>query len=563
MISFDRTSTNLTAVWNEINSIKSDTSSMWDFMSTITGVDIDSSIMSSISNMTNSMASLSSEITNLNNNTSYFNNELYSLKTNTSSMALNTGSITSSISDIINSISTMTGGGGGGLPYYLALSDAVNSSLKYVYNMTGGFDESLFPTYDDFSFCGNLSFLGNFSIPTTCSRFSLGGIDLISSLTIDSSVVFTRTISLSAKSCFDNMLRSIDHFYLTVDSLMTSNKILLGSYHSYNLNSLSRCTIQQISGLNLNAYSLERVSIAYNTVLNFNVRNLNNCYIENYIGDIKAFNINRDSSIRNYTNLINITGDIMEAYIISNQNVSSNICLNKVKAHSFNYNLWRGAYFTSYTYNPLIEARAAAYNTFSVIEKDWSFKLLDCSGNSFVNGSNVDSSKTKCKVDLEICNMYGNSFSSIESLLIHGDFIQGNNYYYNIKWVSFEPKISLQLRRVHGGGGSPPNFSNCSFVDLHNAGNSETFQFFEPSICFFNVETVRLNRDMTYSLYYSTVPSIQPSDIYTLDFYNADNYISNSYFILPSVFSGYDVANVWISGKPIVDYSYSLSTASS
>lgn len=555
MISFDRTSTNLTAVWNEINSIKSDTSSMWDFMSTITGVDIASSIMSSIS-------SISSEITSLNNNTSYFNNELYSLKTNTSSIALNTGSITSSISDIINSISTMTGGGGGGLPYYLALSDAVNSSLKYVYNMTGGFDESLFPTYDDFSFCGNIGFLGNFSVPTTCSRFSLGGIDLISSLTLDSSVVFTRTISLSAKSCFDNMLRSIDHFYFTVDSLITSNKIINGRYHSYNINSLSACTFQNISGLNINACSLERASFYYNTVMDFNVRSFYNCSLEHFIGNVKAYAMSRDSSIRNYSNLGFITGDIMDAHIISNQNVYSDVCLNKVKAYSFNYNIWRGILFTSYSYNPVIEARYAAYNTFSVIEHDWSFKLIECDYNSFVNGSVLETSRTICKVDLEICKMYGNSFSSIESLLIHGDYIQGNNYYNNIKWISFEPKISLQLRRVHGDGGSPPNFSNCSFVDLHNAGNSESFQFFEPSICFFNIGTVRLNRDMTYSLYYSTIPSLQPSDINTLDFYNADNYVGGSTFTIPSVFSGYDEGNVWISGKPLSELGYTLSTAS-
>lgn len=572
MISFDRTSANLSAVWNEINSIKSDTSSMWDFLSTITGVDIDSSILSSISDIKLSMSSLSSEITSLTNNTSYFNNELYSLKTDSSSMASNTSSLNSDVaslysicSSLSNSISTITGGGGGGLPYYLALSDAVNSSLNFVYNMTGGFDESLFPTYDNFSFCGNISSLGNFSVPTTCLNFSLGNIDLISSLTIDSSSgnSITRTVSLSANSCFDNSFRSIDHLYLTVNSIMTGDNFIYGRYHSYDLNYLSRCTIQYVSGLNLNAFSLEGVSIYRNTVLNFNVRNLYNCYIENYIGDIKAFNINRDSSIRNYTNLINITGNLMEAVIISNQNVSSNVRMDKIKAETFNYNLWRGMYSSSIAYNPFIEAGCASYNTFSVIERDWSLKLLECSYNSFSNASGLDSSRTICKVDLDIRNFGGNSFSSIESLLIHGDFINGNNYYYNIKWLSFEPKSSLQLRKIHGGGGNPPVFSNCSFVDLHNAGNSESIFILEPSSYFFNVGTMRFNRNMSYSLYYTSIPNIQPTNVYTLDFYNADDYISASSFILPSVFSGYDEGNVWISGKPLTEYSYTLSTATS
>lgn len=565
MISFDRKTgnVNLTPVWDAINSIKSDTSSIWDFVSTITGVDIASSILSSIS-------SLSSEITSLTNNTSYFNNELYSLKTDTSSMVSDTAGLNMDIVSLYNicsslsdSVSTITGGGGGGLPYYVGLDAAVNSSLKYVYNMTGGFDESLFPTYDDFSFCGNIGLLGNFSVPTTCLRFSLGNIDLISSLTIDSSAgnSITRTISLSAKSCFKNTFYSIDHFYLTVDSLMTSNKILYGRYHSYDFNSLSACTIQQVSGLNINACALERASIVYNTVLNFNVRSLSNCTLQNYIGDIKAFIINRDSSLRYYSNLNYITGNIMDAVIISNQCVSYNVCLNKVRAYSFNNNLWCGNLFTVNSYNPIMEFGYAAQNTFGSIERDWTLKINDCSANSFAGGAHPISSQTICKVDLGIYNMYANTFSKIESLLIHGDYINGNNYYYNVKWISFEPKISMQLRRVHGAGGSPPIFSNCAFVDLHNAGNSESFQILAPSSYFFNIGTMRFNRDMTYVIYYSTDPWLQPSDINTIDFYNVDNYTGGSTFTIPSVFYDYDEGNVWISGKPLSELGYTLSRA--
>lgn len=572
MISFDRKAgnVNLTPVWDAINSIKSDTSSIWDFVSTITGIDIASSILSSISDINSVISSMSSEITSLNNNTSYFNNELYSLKTDTSSMVSDTAGLNMDIVSLYNicsslsdSVSTITGGGGGGGPYYIALSDAEASSLKYVYNMTGGFDESLFPTYDDFSFCGNIGLLGNFSVPTTCLRFSLGNIDLISSLTIDSSAGnnITRTISLSCESCFNNTFYSIDHFYLTVDSLMTSNKIIYGRYHSYDINSLSGCTIQHVSGLKLNACSLERASIYYNTVLDFNVRNLSNCTLQNYFGDIKAYIINRDSSLRYYSNLNYITGNIMEANIISNQCVSYNVCLNKVRAYSFNNNLWCGNLFTVNSYNPTMEFGYAAYNTFGSIERDWTLKINDCSNNLFAGGAHPISSQTICKVDLGIYNMNDNNFSNIESVLIHGDYIKGNNCFYNVKWISFEPKISIQLRRVHGAGGSPPLFSKCAFVDLHNAGNSESFQILTPSSYFFNISTMRFNRDMTYNIYYSSDSPLQPSDINTIDFYKCDNYISNSTFTIPSVFASYDEGNVWISGKPLSELGYTLTTA--
>ena len=569
MISFDRKTgnVNLTPVWNEINSIKADTSSLYTMITAGGGV-IPEELLNSITLLTSNTGIMSSDITSLNNNTSYFNNELYSLKTDTSSIVSDTASLNMDVVSLYNicsslsdSVSTITGGGGGGGPYYIALSDAVDSSLKYVYNMTGGFDESLFPTYDDFSFCGNIGLLGNFSVPTSCLRFSLGNIDLISSLTIDSSagISITRTISLSCESCFNNTFYSIDNFHLTVDSFMSSNKILYGRYHSYDINSLSRCTIQQVSGLKLNACSLEGASIFHNTALDFNVRNLYNCTLENYIGDIKAYIINRDLPLSANTNLGFITGNIMDAYIISGQYATSGVCLNKVKAYSFNKNRWLGVPFSLYSYNPTIDARYAAYNTFGVFARDWTLNLFDCSANSFQGQPHAQTSETLGKINLNICSMNANTFSSIESLLVHGDYINGNNYFYNVKWVSFEPLVSIQIRRVHGAGGNPPLFSNCAFVDLHNAGNSESFQIFAASSYFVNISTMRFNRDMTYLIYYSIDPLLRPSDINTIDFYNVDNYISNSTFTIPSVFAGYDEGNVWISGKPLSELGYTLS----
>ena len=73
------------------------------------------------------------------------------------------------------------------------------------------------------------------------------------------------------------------------------------------------------------------------------------------------------------------------------------------------------------------------------------------------------------------------------------------------------------------------------------------------------IQTMRLNYNWKWA-FTDDITNIQPTNIYTIDFYNCDPWIVNSVFHIPSYYSGYDVANIWISGKPIADYSYSLST---
>ena len=182
MISFDRKTgnVNLTPVWDEINSIKSDTSSLYTMITAGGGV-IPEELLNSISLLTSNTEILSSDITSLNNNTLYFNNELYSLKTDLSSISSDVESMVSDTaslnmdvvslynicSSLSDSISTISGGGGG--PYYLAYSDAIASSLSFAYNMTGDIPSL---AYDNIMFCGSMGTLSNYTIPSSFNKFT-------------------------------------------------------------------------------------------------------------------------------------------------------------------------------------------------------------------------------------------------------------------------------------------------------------------------------------------------------------------------------------------------------
>ena len=76
------------------------------------------------------------------------------------------------------------------------------------------------------------------------------------------------------------------------------------------------------------------------------------------------------------------------------------------------------------------------------------------------------------------------------------------------------------------------------------------------------VETMRLNYDWNWGFITSwNLQNIQPTNIYTLDFYNCDEAISASTFTIPSFYSSYDEGNVWISGKPLNELGYTLSVS--
>lgn len=531
MISFDRTSTNLTAVWNEINSIKSDTSSIWDFVSTITGIDIASSIMSSISSMTNSMASMSSEITSLNNNTSYFNNELYSLKTDTSSIALGTGSITSSISDIINSISTMTGGGGSGGPYYLAYSDAIASSLSFVYNMTGDIPSL---AYDNVKFCGSIGTFADYTIPTSFDKFTLSNFNVVSKIS------FAKTTSVDAPHVFI----SLDGNIISANTFNSFGFLDLRAASFYN-NSISR-----INSLKCGCFGLNSNTFSFNTGL-----------------------ISGDSFVRNY--IYSHNGFIDFPYMVNN---SFRYCLsiNAVSFMNNDYDLnsigvLNIPYFYANTFRtgnitPNINADLFINNSVALVN-DITINAIDsAAGNTFFASIDTDITFSTIKtsdinLNINARTYMHNDVYSMNEVKINCVQMNGSNSFNNVNTINFE-KLQYFLNFISRPGRTYTyinSFNNIKLINATNAGSN-------ISCCcdeLIGIETMKLNYNWKWIFASGyALQNVQPSNIYTLDFYNCDEAIGSSIFTIPSYYSGYDEGNVWISGKPLSELGYTLSVSS-
>jgi hypothetical protein len=528
MISFDRKAgnVNLTPVWDAINSIKSDTSSIWNFVSTITGVDIASSIMSSISSM-------SSDITSLNNNTLYFNNELYSLKTDTSSMVSDTAGLNMDIVSLYNicsslsdSVSTITGGGGGGLPYYLALSDAEASSLKYVYNMTG--DILSLPSYDSFTFMGNMGTFESYSVLN--KSFKLHGLESVASLTFSTDGASNKFdyIDIAAKSMVSNQ------FYRYFDRV----KIQCESFYA---NSLST-----ISNLYLSVETLDGMSLRTATgVINANI--MSNCYFSSFMGTMNVNMLSKNT----FTNVRSpISANFVVANSINHYSYKDICALSQIGSNTFN--------FGGVEIMPNFHAPIFNYNS-----------MTDCGGNFTIYADSIiqntfslytghNATFSDCKINL-VCSSscYGNKCYNINTLVLSGK-IQGGHVFSKISELKFYA-TQFTFGGGHAVGGDANGYSDITLLDFRgltptSAVNSVNLN----TASIIGVQTMKVNYDLPIILYHN---GIRPANIYTLDFYKCESAISASIFTMPSVFSGYDEGNVWISGKPLSELGYTLTTA--
>ena len=551
MISFDRKTgnVNLTPVWDEINSIKSDTSSIWDFVSTITGVDIASSILSSISDIESSISSMSSDITSLNNNTSYFNNELYSLKTNLLSISSDVESIVSDTSSIVSdiasinmdvvslynicsslsdSISTITGGGGGGLPYYIALSDAEASSLKYVYNMTG--DILSLPNYDSFTFMGNMGTFESYSVLN--KSFKLHGLESVASLTFSTDASSNKFdyIDIAAKSMVQNQ------FSQYFDRV----KIQCESFYA---NSLSA-----ISSLYLSADTLDGMSMRTATgVINANI--MSKCYLSSFAGtmNVNTLSKNTFTFVRSP-----ISANFVLANSINHYSYKDICAIGQIASNTFNMADYGDVMPNFHT--PIFN-----YNTMTCCAGDFTVYANTISQNTISLYSGHNATFSDCRIDL-MCgtSCYGNKFYNINTLVFSG-MIQGGQVFSRISELRFFA-TNFTLGGGHGQGGDANAYSSITLLDFR--GLTPTANYYSvifTDVSVIGVQTMKFNYDLTFATAHQY---IRPSNVYTLDFYKCDNYISNSIFTIPKFFSGYDEGNVWISGKPLTELGYTLSRSS-
>jgi len=538
MISFDRTSTNLKPIWNEINSLKSDTSSLYTMITAGGGV-IPEELLNSITLLTSNTDILSSDITLLNNNTLYFNNELYSLKTNSASMILDTSSLNTDIGSLYNicnslsdSISTITGGGGGG-NYYLNISDILNSSLKYVYNITGNI--TAIPTYDSFTFHGNIGNFNDLSVDSSIKNFEIGDVDLISSITISTSLSSNRfnSVKLYGKTMTADYLRYISNCKLSFDEI-------------------DSCSFSNIPYLSINANLLQSNNIA-------------TCFPRIFV---EYINYNSFSTNRGYLNCLILSKNSFYNELINAlslfQNTFSSIQIHELNNQCINSNsFYCGKGNTDYCCTPNFICSQFYYNTINNVLNDFNIECIICSGNYINNITLTGTSTVNTSRQINIIGdeIYRNYISDVWNVNINAVRVRGNWSFSNIHSINIKAE-SLYWGGGHGDYGGPNYMTNIDCLDIHEI--TKGFYIHTVNNNYIGVSTLKLNYNVSWKnpLLISTGTEVLPSNIYTLDFYNCDNYISNSIFTIPSYYSGYDEGNVWISGKPLSELGYTLSTSS-
>lgn len=527
MISFDRKAgnVNLTPLWNEINSIKSDTSSIWNFVSTITGIDIASSIMSSISDITDSLSSISSEIISLNSDTSSIVSDTAGLNMDVVSLYNFSSVMTSSIADIVSSLSTITGGGSGG-PYYLAYSDAVASSLHYVYNMTG--DIPTLP-YNSIKFYGSLGTFNGCTIPMSINKFSIGELDLISNI----------SYSMSATS-----IRSLVNFSMnaTVISAITLNSLREGEFKAL---TFTNNHISNIDYMRLNA-NFVRTNTFEACCGIINCIELQSNFISNHWGIIQAYDSIVNNTIRNCISL--------QARMVQKNSFYSNY-IPIINCGNFSQNTYISNFIT-----PNIYCDEFLYNSIQIKNNNTINAMSRLVSNTFYGSDTSGSSSSERNLDIYCGTFVSNVIHHLNKVVLSCNLITGEVAFRDINELHFDQIYTWLSTYTHRGNTTTASnsISNIKLIDAHKL-NNVIDACFETVL---GIETMRLNYDWNWGFVSAwNLQNIQPTNIYTLDFYNCDDYIGGSTFTIPSFYSGYDEGNVWISGKPLNELGYTLSVS--
>ena len=518
MISFDRKTgnVNLTPIWDEINSIKSDTSSLYTMITAGGGGVIPEELLNSITLLNSNTGILSSDITLLNNNTLYFNNELYSLKTDTSTIANDTVSLNMDVVSLYNicsslsdSISTITGGGGGGDgKYYLALSDAVNSSLSFVYNMTG--DIASIP-YNSVNFFGNLDNFTNYSIPSTINKLTISNIKTISSITFsnsaaNSSIRSSNRISFGGEYFANNSFKNLGYLTINCETLLNNTFYSIVPM-SINCATISSCIISSCSA-------------------NLIASTIRNCTLS-FFGKINGVDLRSNKISEGYTiNAISISENTLSSLIFPVLNA------NYIYGNKITSCLIQDFYCSKFGNNEV------------AMKTDCHVVASSISENNF---HQITTNNKIFDVELKADVISRNVFSHVRNISLSGLNYTGLFAYEHVKGIYLYDFTTIaQTYNI---------FNDIGIFDVHNL----TIPVNAIARGMIGIQTMRLNYNWKWS-FTNDITNIQPTNIYTIDFYNCDPWIVNSVFHIPSYYSGYDVANIWISGKPIVDYSYSLST---
>jgi hypothetical protein len=217
----------------------------------------------------------------------------------------------------------------------------------------------------------------------------------------------------------------------------------------------------------------------------------------------------------------------------------------------------------TFTYNyltPNIKAGGFNYNSFALVN-DCSIFALSNYGNLYQAYSSVSK---KVNLLIQGNGISGNKFYSLNDVVLSGFNFSGFNEFFELNNLYFKKFTNLLSTSRRHGPGETITFENAfidiKLFDVHELEVPATMGAYN----IVGVETMKLNYDWNWKFITTmwSLQNIQPTNIYTLDFYKCDNYISNSTFTIPSYYSGYDEGNVWISGKPLSELGYTLSVSS-
>jgi hypothetical protein len=441
----------------------------------------------------------------------------------TSSLNTDIGSLYNICSSLSDLISTITGGGGGGDgKYYLALSDAVNSSLSYVYNMTGNIASI---PYNNINFFGNLDYFANYSIPSTIKKFTISNVKTISKITMSNST------SSSAIRTLNNILFCAENF--------NGNSFKYLGYMSVFANSLMNNTF------------------ASNLLLSINGNTISNCDILYCSGNLSAFTIS-DCSLYMFGRIEAkdlLSNHIAAAYTIDaltiNNNTLSSCNFPVLNADYIAYNSFSGNFIRDFYCSKFVSNNVIMVN-------DCHVSASEIIGNVLYQSSRINDKLFDVKFKARTISQ--NRFGHLRNVSLLGEFYDGDCEYSDVKGVYFY-NFSKIISTFNLGGRTlynTNNFDNVGIFDVHEL----TIPVSMAAYIIVGIQTMRLNYDWKWSFVpTANLSNIQPSNIYTLDFYKCENYISNSIFTIPSYYSGYDEGNVWISGKPLSELGYTLSVS--
>lgn len=529
MISFDRNSTNLTAVWNEINSIEADTASMWNILS-----NMDTSVLSTLSDIPLSLSSIISD----------------------------TLSLSSSVTDIMDSLSTLSGGG----DYYYNLSDLVSKSYNYMYNVTGNYVGSDLPSYSPFTIAGYIGTISNFTLNSDYKTVCFSGVDMLSSFNfswayyINLNVNFVQSFTVTGVRLLN--INALNGCALPViDSVSTlsikCNVGGIGGNLNRYINYVTDCYLEAYDMGSVNVCSCNKITCNFREIINGCVFNDNKtCFINCssvtrwFVNTGTYYNIIADkmvscslksishldcncltmSTVTVYSNTIY---DLNVGYM-SSCNINFNSLLNPLNiTYCYKNNIVVGE--CNLTLNAGFIQSGKAYGAY--FESDDPYQL-DC----YINARSVLSS-----YDVKSFNLVS----------VKADTAYNGLYFQYINTLILNIKNPIWNNTANGIGFYP---AQIKLIDARQI--TKPITVVAHTNC--HASRMMLNCDWRWTTSggnYSTM-RIKQSRFSTMDFYNVENYLSSSTFTIPLIYSGYDENNIWISGKPLTYYSYTLSLSS-